>query len=573
MDNNLELVFKDASTIEDIIMRNQGQLAAAKEATRLCREKHYRLSYHLNKARSVLSSLPNEVISQIFLFMCAPETSVWEFLCFPPTQFLIGSVCKEWRQIAWSTPHLWDNIEIQLVRKSCETQIELLEEWIERSGNLPLDIHIYSHGLFEAPWEAPPEAFTKIAEVYARWRSYHGHAVPGLAAELKRINATCFPMLETLSLSEPIHAPPVNNPPDTTYQWNFLSAPALHNVLIEGPLKGVDIAINWGSLTCLTADFVLRQSPHNSKKQGYVSFHVLTSCTLLTKLELNLKDSRVSSTQQPHPCRFPHLKILKIEGSADIVEYVLEWLTTPSLNELQIRLESIDITSEWEASLIDLTTRSSCKIRSLSVIHSHKHPESDDEFVDMLRILSRDHPIDSLEIRSYGFTMSDNMVLLLTMQRDSEEQQDHLPLLKNFTYAGDISFSLRKYADMINSRLIYEAQKSKENKIHRRRGTKKEPGDEYAEPDKEDENSDGADQLDNSSASTSNLNPLNFSVSYENLSWFGKQRPCILQSFYKELERASTRGKKFDFKYGQCWGENCDDISSEKVYSSWHMDY
>ncbi|KAH9474592.1 hypothetical protein JR316_0013054 [Psilocybe cubensis] len=566
MYTDLDLDFEHG-TIEEDIVKNQSQLAAAEEAVRRCRKRQYQLRRDLNTARSVLSSLPKEVMSQIFLFMCSLADSPFGLWMFKPDQFLIGSVCKEWREIAWSTPRLWNIVYIWFREKSWKTQIELLEEWIERSGNLPLDIYIHSMPKSGTPWEPPTETFTRVTEVCARWRSFDGSAAPGLAVALKRTNATRFPMLETLTLSESIHAPPVNNPPDTTYLWNFLPAPALRNVSIKTPLLGANLTINWESLTCLKAAFILQQ-PDDPAQRKYIPFDVLSSCKQLTELELDLMGSGVSSTQQIHHCHFPHLKVLKINGLAVIVDCVLGWLKTPSLNELEICLESVDTTIQWEESLIDLTERSSCKISSLSIKLPKNELDSDADIVEMLRTLSRNHPIDSLEICSSidcGLTLSNAMVFLLTMKRqyDDEKRKEHLPLLKNFYYNGDVSLSSWEYARMVNSRLTYEARKRKAHRMGRKHGmnvsvlgesTKDENGnnqvgdevDECGDKDEidQDEGDDG-EQLDNSSVS----NPLTFKIHYRNRNWFQAQHPNSLQSFYSELERFSTRGNRFVFKY------------------------
>ena len=61
----------------------------------------------------------------------------------------LGSVCHQWRQLAWATPDLWTTLYIG-IKPTTPTSIAtslpgLLHEWLGRSGALPLTIH-FSHG-------------------------------------------------------------------------------------------------------------------------------------------------------------------------------------------------------------------------------------------------------------------------------------------------------------------------------------------------------------------------------------------------------------------------------------------
>ncbi|KAJ6606482.1 hypothetical protein DFH09DRAFT_1120347 [Mycena vulgaris] len=52
---------------------------------------------------------------------------------------IFGEICRHWRDIALSLPHLWNRIAIQ-----CENaNIPLCDLWLKRSGSLPLSIRLY----------------------------------------------------------------------------------------------------------------------------------------------------------------------------------------------------------------------------------------------------------------------------------------------------------------------------------------------------------------------------------------------------------------------------------------------
>ena len=95
--------------------------------------------------------LPPEVSSHIFLLsMGARDTYVSQRGAGLPTPFLLGAVCRGWRQLARSTPRLWTTLGLKnfdttnpsLKRTGALPQ--LIADWLERSGGLPLTLHISS---------------------------------------------------------------------------------------------------------------------------------------------------------------------------------------------------------------------------------------------------------------------------------------------------------------------------------------------------------------------------------------------------------------------------------------------
>lgn len=53
----------------------------------------------------------------------------------------IGAVCKDWRRIAWSSPQIWTHM--QVIRQNIiETDMEVIQQWLTRSGQLPLSWRI-----------------------------------------------------------------------------------------------------------------------------------------------------------------------------------------------------------------------------------------------------------------------------------------------------------------------------------------------------------------------------------------------------------------------------------------------
>ncbi|KAF9559842.1 hypothetical protein CPC08DRAFT_499276 [Agrocybe pediades] len=54
------------------------------------------------------------------------------------TPLYLGSICKEWRHLVWSTPLLWRDIAMHVI--ATDSQVALLRDWLLRAGTTPLDI-------------------------------------------------------------------------------------------------------------------------------------------------------------------------------------------------------------------------------------------------------------------------------------------------------------------------------------------------------------------------------------------------------------------------------------------------
>ncbi|KAF5312258.1 hypothetical protein D9619_002421 [Psilocybe cf. subviscida] len=97
----------------------------------------------------------------------------------------LASVCARWRQIALAEPRLWSTINItyrrevpDLHRNSWTPPLELVQQWITRSGALPLHIVL---GWEEAP-ESEDGALGEIIQILCeqchRWRSLYIQVPP-----------------------------------------------------------------------------------------------------------------------------------------------------------------------------------------------------------------------------------------------------------------------------------------------------------------------------------------------------------------------------------------------------------
>jgi hypothetical protein len=122
---------------------------------------------------------------------------------------IFGEVSRQWRDIAFSTPRLWNCISLKCTNANMETNISLCNTWLKRSSALPLSIRFYRVPSSDA---VPREVLDhyqnllwNILPYAGRWRlldlkdlaacSYH---------VLHALLPNSVPMLETLSVSHDV---------------------------------------------------------------------------------------------------------------------------------------------------------------------------------------------------------------------------------------------------------------------------------------------------------------------------------------------------------------------------------
>lgn len=100
----------------------------------------------------LLSILPAEVISQIFYHACRPidGNRKWRRDCYP---LLLGQISRQYRQYAWATSELWATIILRVNPPKLAAQTELLEEWLTRTRDRPIDIYFEIEEWVPGRWE------------------------------------------------------------------------------------------------------------------------------------------------------------------------------------------------------------------------------------------------------------------------------------------------------------------------------------------------------------------------------------------------------------------------------------
>ncbi|KAF9481691.1 hypothetical protein BDN70DRAFT_854645 [Pholiota conissans] len=182
----------------------QAEVARVAQTLKALMDKTHVLRGRVNEMYSpAIRLLPVEITAEIFQ-ACIPVFNMDDAIDakeFVP--LLLGSVCSSWRRIAWSAPTLWSSLTLRLNTTHIHTQIVLLDEWLSRSGDLPLSIRLFSEE--EIHWASattPGTAIEVIKKYASRWRGLDLR-LPTSCYKYLPSSDEHLPMLQSLNLNPP----------------------------------------------------------------------------------------------------------------------------------------------------------------------------------------------------------------------------------------------------------------------------------------------------------------------------------------------------------------------------------
>ncbi|KAJ7443190.1 hypothetical protein B0H11DRAFT_469335 [Mycena galericulata] len=277
-------------------------------------------------------TLPTDITSEIFLhYMGYP---------FKPqvdsNPFTLASVCRHWRDVAFSTCGLWPAFHVNslpLLPPNIEGILNLLRSWLSRVGAIPFRVDI---GL-------PASASSEILSILAPYTS-----------QLLNLN---------LQLSGPVSFPAESGPLSSLMEMSidagdedillaaFLDAPRLQKATLLGTTL-TQVSLPWIQLTTLVlCDQSVREC-----------LEILRETPNLTTLDLFSNDADNVALSTPLELR--HLRTLQSSSML-----LLDHLTLPALEELEAR--NFD---ESDSLIVrDLVTRSGCSVRKFSLFRGALH--------------------------------------------------------------------------------------------------------------------------------------------------------------------------------------------------------
>ena len=113
----------------------------------------------------LIYKFPPEIASHIFV-ECSPLIERFD-IPYRVDPFYLSMVCQKWQQLAWETPELWTSLNIGSYDQD---QVQLVREWLDRSGGLPLSIKLVDNGEHEdQPEEHHDRVINLLNKRSARW--------------------------------------------------------------------------------------------------------------------------------------------------------------------------------------------------------------------------------------------------------------------------------------------------------------------------------------------------------------------------------------------------------------------
>lgn len=305
----------------------------------------------------LISRLSPEVISSIFTF-CVPITlaeanSQSEDFCDSTPQWstpwLLGSVCRYWKDITWSSPRLWTVIRIKLEWRKLyfRSWEEIMRGWFDRSGQLPLYIYVTAASYDRDPRKSPLylSPLIDIINKYSmRWYELHLCVEASL---FSFFDVDC-PMLHTLKLTL------FNDSQDN--QITLQGASPIQLCLTRTRLKSVQIV--WNNITRAEFDHPqVGECLHFLKHAGQLAHLKLWDICEVTEDDFPIPSSPILHRNLVTMKTVLNVSLNSVTAAWNIL---LNSITLPKLQRLHIHQK--DLPTDL---LLHFVERSSCSLKDL----------------------------------------------------------------------------------------------------------------------------------------------------------------------------------------------------------------
>jgi hypothetical protein len=380
---------------------------------------------------SPVRSLPPELLSEVFLNVFASDGP--QGILF--RAFALSTVCSYWRNVALSTPGLWCQIYANIDEGDPDSIADMVQTWIERSGQYPLSISLESHH----KENSPQSVIDMIVNHSHQLRLFDVSLRPSVFQLLAPLKSR-LPMLQTLRLH--VHTSPghLRHPCDV-----FEDVPRLRVLdtscppgMFVLPLKQIVQCslLDLGIDNCLE---ILHRSPN------------VNTCTF----------TRTDGFFHFHSPVVSHVKSLSITEFLDDAfkfgfQLLLTSLTLPSLREIFIENSK---GYHWpQAGFMGLLSRSSCQLRKLVLSRARISNR------DLVSCLEATPTLEELEIgdmatpsdadHTYAHPINDTVLQALSHRAGWSSQRTLLPSLHSLRIWGDSKFCHSIFLKMIESRWL-----------------------------------------------------------------------------------------------------------------------
>ena len=313
---------------------------------------------HLRPARSEsailrkppIHSLPLEVISEIFILALPADYELLKRSQMHPEDkpkfinpLVFCAVCSLWRSIALSTARLWKRAFVFLpqgIKKGhAKQKAAYLVRWIERSGSLPLTLHISSDDVEMSLLGTGPDApvISVLNRYAARWETLYHHSMEDHQSTLFMLRA-----------------------PRSQLSFGFAGWHSLRQIRsshINNVIHEPNQTTPWAQLTDLQISAYMPTSRAMS---------IFRECPQLLRLSITVWSTEVHA--------FPIIQhgLVTLCLTTDHCSFLVQSISLPKLRNLYMS----KLSTTHFGSLLGFFTRSSCNLDKLVISETYLTPRN-----------------------------------------------------------------------------------------------------------------------------------------------------------------------------------------------------
>ena len=375
----------------------------------------------------IMQKLPQDVIAVVFSF-CSPDytefyTSLSKYDLSAP--LILGAVCKDWREIAWSNPRFWSTMAINISSSKTifESQTSLAREWLSRSGRLPLSIRIVWKQYDPTLRPAFLNFLAVANEKSSRWHTLHISVSPEIYSTFGGSKLKT-PILESLHFHSDVFKP--------NGKTSFLlrHCPRLREIRVT------NVPVLWIKV------------PRNTISQIYISGRPIRECRKLIGtsplVHCVLTDIGPGADRNPLSTNLKHLAI-QVDHGGDVVSDFFYEMTAPCLETLSFTTAVIVYNSfPVVDTLRSFLVRSACSLQTFSLDGARFTLDG------MMGLLEAMPTLKILTVSLWDYdTRTETEIMLAVLARVITSQgkstrQGFLYNLETFTFTGYVNFRPRK---------------------------------------------------------------------------------------------------------------------------------
>ncbi|KAF8167245.1 hypothetical protein B0H34DRAFT_803536 [Crassisporium funariophilum] len=405
-----------------------------------------------------LRMLPSEIAAEIFI-LSIPDFEIYESRTTDVSAPLkLGAVCSVWRNIAWATPMLWSSLTLKIPKNSLQDNdampgyLALLEEWITRSGTLPLSIRLTTFSVFSVPWGKFPgrELFDILNEHAARWRDFILN-IPCSCWQYLRGNSQSFPLLRSFAVRPPDNAILVR-------QLQINDSPQLRHLSICCIFLST-FSCRWDLLLSLCVEMLQVDECLEVLSRTPQLVHLSIRNTIYGEGEYEMPEKPLFLSQlQTFQYINNEADDNRSDDDVDVAE-IIDKITTPKLRDF-----SYTGGKSQRARIKPITaffTRSACSLDTLTIVDTHRSQDrdpytGDEDLLDLFRQLTSLTRIwwskkdDRIGTNGGNSPLTDSFLQMCNPEIGTETCL--LPSLESISYTGPKTFSWPILIPMLEAR-------------------------------------------------------------------------------------------------------------------------